>query len=102
MHLRAPRVGRPARAGIGIGLGHNFHRETSGYPTGGIVGALPPRQPLEESWGGWHRVRVELDGDQLKAVNRMQQPRWLNLGDNQNMRMVWHYTVIHSVLSHCA
>lgn len=68
MHLRAPRVGRPARAGIAIGLGYDFHRETSSYLTGGIVGALPPRQPLEESWGGWHRVRVEPDGDQLKAV----------------------------------
>ena len=32
------------------------------------MGALPPRRPLRESWGAWHRVRAELDGDHLKAV----------------------------------
>ena len=68
VYLRAPRVGRPARAGIAISLGHDFHRETSSYLTGGIMGALPPRQPLKESWGAWHRVRVELDGNRLKTA----------------------------------
>lgn len=67
VYLRAPRAGRPARAGLAVSLAHDFHREPSSYLTGGIMGALEPRPPRPESWGAWHAARIELDGERLRV-----------------------------------
>jgi hypothetical protein len=66
--LRAPARGRPMNAGIAIMLGHDFHQDRGPWSTGGIPGALPPRQGLPESWGEWRKATILLDGDRLTAA----------------------------------
>ena len=66
--LRAPRLGRPAQAGLSIYLAHDFHPNTPLYATGAIAGARPPKQKLPVSFGAWHAVEITLAGDHLLAV----------------------------------
>lgn len=65
--LRAPRTGRPETAGITLVLAHDFHNETSTYITGALMGAVPPKQTFPASWGQWHKVEIELRGQQFLA-----------------------------------
>ncbi|MDX2151637.1 MAG: DUF1080 domain-containing protein [Bryobacteraceae bacterium] len=67
VYLRAPRAGWPSRAGLGLFLAHDFHREVTKYDTGALTGALPPVKRPAPSWGVWHSVEIELVGERLKA-----------------------------------
>lgn len=66
--VRAPRLGRPARAGVALTLAHDFHKDNTPYVTGGIQGALPPNKLQPVEFGKWHSVTLELNGERLKAA----------------------------------
>jgi hypothetical protein len=66
--LRAPKWGRPMRAGVAITLAHDFHRKTGRYVTGAISGVAPPLKLLPESWGEWRRVAITLEGSRLRVT----------------------------------
>jgi hypothetical protein len=63
--LRAPKWGRPMRAGVAVTLAHDFHRKMGTYVTGAVSGLTPPRQLLAESWGVWKKAVIELRGTRL-------------------------------------
>jgi 3-keto-disaccharide hydrolase len=67
VYLRAPRAGRPGRAGLAVVLTHDFHKQVTPYVTGAIRGVRAPAVGLPESWGKWQRVEIELSGDRLQA-----------------------------------
>ncbi len=65
--LRAARSQRPQHTGITLVLAHDFHKETTPWITGAVMGALPPLATLPASFGEWHRVEIELRGSTLLA-----------------------------------
>ena len=66
--LRAPRSDRPQHAGITITLAHDYHKESTPWITGGIMGALPPRKVLPPSFDQWHTVEIEMRGSLCKVT----------------------------------
>jgi hypothetical protein len=66
--LRAPKAGRPLRAGLPLFLAHDFHKKKSDHVTGAIAGLRPPDQFLPVTFETWHKVVVEVTGDRMKAV----------------------------------
>ncbi len=66
--LRAPKAGRPMRAGLPLFLAHDFHKKKTPFVTGAIPGLRPPDQFLPVTFETWHRVLVELNGDRIKAL----------------------------------
>jgi len=63
--VRAPRSERPQHAGLTLMLAHDYHNETTPYITGGIAGALSPRERMPASFEQWHRAELLLDGQHL-------------------------------------
>jgi len=66
--LRAPRSDRPQHAGLTITLAHDFHKVSTPWITGGIMGVLPPRKVLPPSFEEWHTVETELRGALCKVT----------------------------------
>lgn len=66
--LRAPKWGRPMRAGVAITLAHDFHKKTGRYVTGAVSGVRPPLRLLPESWGSWKKVDLLLTGTRLRVA----------------------------------
>ena len=66
--LRAPKWGRPMRAGVAITLAHDFHKKTGRYVTGAVSGVKPPLRLLSESWGAWKKVHIVLEGARLRVT----------------------------------
>jgi hypothetical protein len=66
--LRAPKWGRPMRAGVAVTLAHDFHKKTGRYVTGAVSGVAPPRQMLPESWGVWKKAVLTLQGATLRVT----------------------------------
>lgn len=66
--LRAPRLGRPAQAGLSIYLAHDFHPDTPLYRTGAIAGSRSPKQKLPATFGVWHTAEITLIGGRIRAV----------------------------------
>jgi hypothetical protein len=65
VYIRAPRLGRQATSGIAITLAHDYHNGITPYTTGGIAGALPPRNPKAFGWNEWQHVEIAAEGDRL-------------------------------------
>lgn len=66
--LRAPRSDRPQHAGLTITLAHDYHKESTPWITGGIMGALSPRKTLPPSFDEWHIVEIEMRGSLCKVT----------------------------------
>ena len=66
--LRAPKWGRPMRAGLAITLAHDFHKKTGLYVTGAVSGVKPPLRLAAESWGQWKKAVITLEGRWLKVA----------------------------------
>ncbi len=66
--LRAARSDRPQHTGITITLAHDYHKESTPWITGGIMGVLPPRKVLPPSFEEWHTVEIELRGALCKVT----------------------------------
>jgi hypothetical protein len=66
--LRAPRWGRPMQAGLALFLAHDFHKDVNDYITGGVPGALAPKNVLPRGFEKWHSVDVKLDGERFLAL----------------------------------
>lgn len=65
--MRAPRHGRPLRAGVAITLAHDFHRQVTNYVTGALTGRRPPLQALPERFGQWQHVELTLQANRLRV-----------------------------------
>jgi len=66
--LRAPRSDRPQHTGLTITLAHDYHKESTPWITGGIMGVLAPRKVLPPSFNEWHTVEIELRGALCKVT----------------------------------
>lgn len=84
--LRAPRLGRPAQAGIALVLAHDFHEDNTPYITGAIAGVLKPSVRLPTSYEKWHSVAIDLRGEHLKAIIDGQTVQDVHLGNDSELR----------------
>ncbi len=66
--LRAARSQRPQHTGIALVLAHDFHRETTPWITGAIMGVRSPKLTFPASWEQWHKVEIELRGSAFRAT----------------------------------
>ncbi len=85
--LRAPRLGRPMRAGIAITLAHDFHNDHTPWVTGAIFGVRKPdvRRPVD--FDKWHSVAVLLDGDRLEVSIDGETVQKLSLADDPELSL---------------
>lgn len=56
--VRAPKWGRPMRAGVALALAHDFHQKRTRYVTGAIAGRAEPKRLLPPSFDTWHKVEI--------------------------------------------
>lgn len=65
--VRAPKWGRPMRAGVALTLAHDFHQKKHPYVTGAISGRAEPRRLLPPSFDTWHKVELIVRPQSLTA-----------------------------------
>ena len=65
--VRAPRYGRPLRAGVAITLAHDFHKQITNYVTGALTGRRPPLTAMPMAFKKWQHVELTLRGTKLRV-----------------------------------
>lgn len=65
--VRAPRYGRPLRAGVAITLAHDFHQQITSYVTGALTGRRPPLTAMPVAFEKWQHVELTLRGAKLRV-----------------------------------
>lgn len=65
--FRTPKVGRPIPQGIAVFLAHDFHQKPGLYTTGAVAGRFAPLRLLPPTFEVWHKVEIELRGEELSV-----------------------------------
>jgi len=66
--VRAPRLGRPAQAGVSLYLSHDYHPGIARWSTGAVPGVREPLRALPASFDVWHVADVSIVNGRFTAV----------------------------------
>jgi hypothetical protein len=84
--VRAPRSQRPQMAGLTVVLAHDFHKETTPYTTGALMGVRAPKATLAASFEKWHAVEISARGNALRVTIDGEVVQDLSLRDVPELR----------------